>query len=149
MLGDCWINRNKNDQHPSKSVVQETTHRFFHMGKKQRCRGKTAPVVAPPLVHLTCVVSIGPATGHPAQGEHGGAQRAGGTGTMEEQSPEAIEDSVQARLDMVISGDFNPPKNMRVPPVIIHLNGIFPDKSPILGYPHLWTPPYQKIIKPF
>ena len=28
-----------------------------------------------------------------------------------------------------------------VPPVIIHLNGIFPYQSSIMGYPYLWKPP--------
>ena len=34
---------------------------------------------------------------------------------------------------------------MGVPPKIIHFNGIFPYKPSILGYPHLWKPPYHKI----
>ena len=31
---------------------------------------------------------------------------------------------------------------MRVPLVIIHFNRIFPYKPSIVGYPHLWNPPY-------
>ena len=31
--------------------------------------------------------------------------------------------------------------------ILIHFNGIFPYKPSILGYPHLWNPPYWNWIK--
>ena len=34
---------------------------------------------------------------------------------------------------------------MGVPLVIIHFNGIFHSKPSILGYPHLWKPPFMEI----